>query len=122
MMQGWGRVGLIPGTGGELLLHERNPAILWHLLTEQPQIDAALAERWGLGEGSGNHDTALAAALDRIGRLASMPKPALATYVALFRSHLKSQLDDHLARCARAQVALLTDARFANRVVGVIRA
>jgi enoyl-CoA hydratase/carnithine racemase len=120
MMQGWGRVGLIPGTGGELLLHERNPSILWRLLEDQPRIDAELAERWGIGEGIEEHADAVAAALGRVERLSSLPRSALATYVMMYRSHLKSRLDEHLAQCAQAQVALLTDARFEASVGRVI--
>ena len=49
-MQGWGRIGLVPGTGGELLLRRLNPAILWKLLERQPRIDGPLCAKWGIGE------------------------------------------------------------------------
>jgi 2-(1,2-epoxy-1,2-dihydrophenyl)acetyl-CoA isomerase len=118
MMQGWGRVGLIPGTGGELLLRERNGSILWRLLEEQRPIDGAQAERWGLGESV--DEDAVTAAVRRIEALAKMPRAALSTYVSMFRSGLKARLDEHLAMCARAQVALLTSEAFAVRVAEVI--
>lgn len=119
LLQGWGRVGLIPGTGGELLLHERNPSILWRLLEQQEPIDGATAERWGLGERLDEED-AVPAAIRRIESLATMAASARATYVRLFRSGLKAKLDEHLAICAQAQVALLTDAAFAGRVDHVV--
>ena len=122
MMQGWGRVGLIPGTGGELLLRERNASILWHLLAHQPRITADLAERWNLGESIGDHSDARIAAIARLDALAALSGAALATYVSLFRSHLKAGLDQHLAQCAKAQVSLLTDSRFEANVDKVIPA
>jgi 2-(1,2-epoxy-1,2-dihydrophenyl)acetyl-CoA isomerase len=122
MMQGWGRVGLIPGTGGELLLHERNPSILWRLLEDQPAITADDAERWGIGEAVDADDDAVPGALRRIERLSALPRAALETYVALYRSSLKTRLDEHLAICAQAQVSLLTDARFESRVDHVMPA
>jgi len=36
--QGWGRVGLVPGTGGELLLRRLAPSALWALLEDQPRL------------------------------------------------------------------------------------
>jgi enoyl-CoA hydratase/carnithine racemase len=118
MMQGWGRVGLIPGSGGELLIRERNASILWRLLEEQKPIDGPQAERWGLGESV--EEDAVDAAVRRLETLALMPRAALTTYVFLFRSGLKARLDEHLAACSRAQVALLTDARFESRVEHVV--
>src|ERR1700691_4465055 len=48
--QGWARLGLIPGTGGELLLRRLTPAILWTLLERQPRIEGPLCATWGIGE------------------------------------------------------------------------
>jgi enoyl-CoA hydratase/carnithine racemase len=121
LLQGWGRVGLIPGTGGELLLHERNPWVLWRLLEQQRPIEPAVAEGWGLGEAI-DADDAVPSALHRIEALAAMPASARATYVRLYRAGLKSRLDEHLAICAQAQVALLTDTRFESRVDRVVPA
>lgn len=118
MLQGWGRVGLIPGAGGELLLRHHNPSILWRILEEQQPIDGPQAERWGIGEAVDGD--AVAAGLRRLDALARMPRTALATYVALFRSRLKDDLDDHLAVCARTQVSLLTDENFAGRVAKLV--
>lgn len=113
MLQGWGRVGLIPGTGGELLLRERNAGILWRLLQEQEPIRGPQAERWGLGEAV--DEDAVTAAVRRIEALAAMPRAALSTYVLLFRSRLKAGLDEHLATCARVQAPLLAGEHFAAR-------
>jgi len=119
LLQGWGRVGLIPGAGGELLLRRHNPAILWRLLEEQRPVDGPQAERWQLGEAV-PEGTAVDAALRRLTTLAELPRTALATYATLHRSGLARQLDEHLEVCARTQVPLLTDARFAARVAEVV--
>jgi enoyl-CoA hydratase/carnithine racemase len=119
MLQGWGRVGLIPGAGGELLLRQRNPSILWKLLEEQRPIDGLQAERWGLGEPVDGD--AVKAAVQRLTLLAQrLPRAALATYAELFRRGLRQELDEHLAVCARAQVDLLTDGGFTARVANVV--
>lgn len=119
LLQGWGRVGLIPGTGGELLLHERNPWLLWRLLEQQQPVDGPTAERWGLGEAVDEPD-AVPAAVARLESLAALPAAARSTYVRLYRGGIKARLDEHLAICAQAQVALLTDSRFSARVNHVV--
>ncbi|WP_051194122.1 enoyl-CoA hydratase/isomerase family protein [Nocardia jiangxiensis] len=118
MMQGWGRVGLIPGTGGELLLRRYNPAILWRVLHDQKKIDGRQAEAWGIGEVV--ESGAVEAAVSRLEKLATMPDAALSTYVSFSRSWLKEELDRHLTQCAQAQVALLSDPSFESRVETVV--
>ena len=119
LMQGWGRVGVIPGTGGELLLRTRNPRLIWRLLAEQPRIHAAEAERWGLGEAV-TARTALAAARDRARQLAQLPLPALTAYVELNRAQLQAELGDHLEHCARLQARLLSDSAIPQRTAAVL--
>lgn len=106
-MQGWGKLGFVPGTAGEMLLRLRSPAALWRLLEEQPRIDAALAERLGLGESSGEQ-TARERAIARINALAPMSRETLAAYVELNRAELRERLDPALAAAAAKQLALLT--------------
>jgi enoyl-CoA hydratase/carnithine racemase len=118
-MQGWGRIGAIPATGGELLLRLRNPMLLWHLLADQPRIEGPACERWGLGwavEG----ETALDAALARGAALAQLPLPALHAYVRLARSNLRAQLVEHLALCADEQPRLLADRGIGGRIDRVL--
>lgn len=119
LMQGWGRMGLIPGTGGELLLRLRNPTVLWHLLEYQPRVDGALAERWGLGEWV-EDSTALDAALRRAEALSALPAATVAAYVELSRSALRRELPDHLDRCASIQASLLTSPDVRARAAAIL--
>lgn len=120
-MQGWGRVGLIGGTGGCLILRLLNPSILWKLLEEQPRIDGILAERWGLGEAV-TEGTARDAAVHRISALARLPRRALASYVSFHREPLRERLDSHLSQAAEIQAELLADPGFADRAAAVVGA
>jgi enoyl-CoA hydratase/carnithine racemase len=120
-MQGWGRVGLIGGTGGCLMLQLLNPSILWKLLEEQPHIDGILAERWGLGEAV-TEETARDAAVRRISALARLPRRALASYVSFHREPLRERLDSHLSQAAEIQAELLADPGFADRAAAVVAA
>lgn len=110
MMQGWGRIGLIPGTGGELLLRRLNPTILWYLLERQPRIDAAMAADWGLAEAVS--DRAAVHAFARSRALAQLPTAALQGYVRLSRVDLLRDLDEHLEDCAHLQGGLIAGADF----------
>jgi enoyl-CoA hydratase/carnithine racemase len=119
-MQGWGRIGLVPGTGGELLLRRLNPAILWTLLERQPRIDGPLCSKWGIGEpvteGSAR-DAAIARATALAGQLA---RSAIEGYVELSRAGIRADLDRHLRLCAAIQVGLLESPDFAARTETVL--
>jgi enoyl-CoA hydratase/carnithine racemase len=104
-IQGWGRLGLIPGAGGELLLHHRNPTILWKLLEEQRRVYGPEAEQWGMGEAV-LEGTALEAALRRASKLSVLPRESLLAYVVLHRAELRRQIDDHFRLCADVQARL----------------
>lgn len=119
-MQGWGRVGLIPGTGGELLLRLRAPGLLWRLLEEQPRIDGELAEQWMVGESSGPK-TALERALERVENLAPMSREALASYVELHRAGLRVALAEHLGAAVDRQLKLLASPDFKRRAAAVLK-
>jgi 2-(1,2-epoxy-1,2-dihydrophenyl)acetyl-CoA isomerase len=112
--QGWARIGLIPGTGGELLLRLRAPGALWRLLDGQPKVTAALAEQLGLGEATGEQ-TARQKALARVESYAAYPQATLAGYIRLNRSGIRDQLADHQAECLALQLELLTDPAFRDR-------
>lgn len=117
--QGWGRVGLVPGTGGELLLRRRAPNLLWSLLESQPRLGAEALAELSLAEAV-PEGTARARALERVERLAAMSRAALESYVLLHRAELREELGPHLALAVDRQVALLGDPDFAARVKRVL--
>jgi enoyl-CoA hydratase/carnithine racemase len=117
--QGWARIGLIPGTGGELLLRMRAPGALWKLLDGQPKMRADLAERLGIGEGTGEL-TAREMALHRVESYAAYSRATLAGYVRLSRSELRARLAEHQAECLAVQLELLADPEFRNRAGGAL--
>jgi enoyl-CoA hydratase/carnithine racemase len=112
--QGWGSIGAIPGTGGELFLRLKAPGALWRILPDQPRVNGELAERLGLGDDV-RDKTAVEAAHTVALALARMPPATVRGYVELSRMAVREQLDDHLATCLRIQVGLLADPRFAER-------
>ena len=115
MLQGWGRIGVIPGTGGILLLRLRNETVMWTLLAEQTPIRGADAERWGIGEWS-RYDSAVTAARARAQAIAEMPIEAIHAYVELSREHVRAQLPLHLVRSAALQAELLARPELADRI------
>jgi len=112
--QGWARIGLIPGTGGELLLRMRAPGALWRLLDGQPKAGAEMAERLGIGEATGGA-TARDAALRRVESYAAYSPATIAGYIRLNRSELRARLPEHQAECLAAQLELLADPAFRDR-------
>jgi len=117
--QGWARIGLIPGTGGELLLRMRAPGALWKLLDGQPKVAADLAERLGIGEGTGEL-TAREMALHRVESYAAYSRATLAGYIRLSRSELRARLQKHQAECLAVQLELLADPEFRDRAGGAL--
>jgi enoyl-CoA hydratase/carnithine racemase len=112
--QGWARIGLIPGTGGELLLRMRAPGALWRLLDGQPKVTAELAERLGVGEAA-DGQSAREKALARVESYAAYPQAALAGYVRLNRSEIRERIVGHQAECLTLQLELLADPAFRDR-------
>jgi 2-(1,2-epoxy-1,2-dihydrophenyl)acetyl-CoA isomerase len=114
-LQGWGKLGFVPGAGGEMLLRFRSPGVLWRLLEEQPRINAELAEKLNLGESSGE-STARERAIARVNALAPMSRETLEAYVDLNRADLRSKMEHGLAAAAAKQLALLTRPGLEDRV------
>jgi len=112
--QGWARIGLIPGTGGELLLRLRAPGALWRLLDGQLKVGAALAEHLGIGEAT-DGATGREAAIKRVESYAAYPEATMAGYVRLNRSELRARLAEHQAECLAVQLELLADPAFKDR-------
>ena len=120
-MQGWGRVGLVPGTGGELMLRLRAPGLLWRLLETQERIDAQAAEHWNIGEGCGDAASARERAVARVNALAPMSRQALESYVKLHREALRAQIEAHLGTAVDLQLKLLASPEFKQRVAAVVK-
>jgi len=120
-MQGWGRVGLVPGTGGELMLRLRAPGLLWRLLETQERIDGQAAERWNIGESCGDAASARERAVARVNALAPMSRQALEGYVKLHREALRSQIEAHLGAAVDLQLKLLASPEFKQRVAAVVK-
>jgi enoyl-CoA hydratase/carnithine racemase len=112
LQQGWAVPGLIHGTGGNAVLNRLAPGVSWRLIAEQPKLDAAAAANIGIAEAADG--AALDAALDRIERLAKMPRTTLEAYTKLERS-LRWPSADFLAECATTQAGLLTSDDFIRR-------
>ncbi len=117
--QGWGRMSLIPATGGVLLLAFRSPNALWRLLEDQPRLDAAAAAELGIAEAA-IPDRAIDRAVDRVERLATMSRAALQAYAELSRDPIRRHLDEHLALGLSHQLGLLADPEFQARVARVL--
>jgi enoyl-CoA hydratase/carnithine racemase len=113
--QGWGRLGLLPATGGMLLLRSSAPRAWWRLVADQPKLDGPALEQLGVAEAVAD-GTALAAAIERVRTLAAMSLPTVKGYVELSRAAIRAQLDEHLAVAVRHQKALLASPEFAERL------
>ena len=110
--QGWGRVGLIPGTGGAALLQHRAPGLLWELLGNGTgELSSERAARAGLGT---LVPSAFDAALEYVEHLAPVGRDALLGYARLSRGGLPD--DEYLRHCARLQSLRLTSRDFADHV------
>lgn len=118
-MQGWGRVGFVPGTGGELFLRLKAPDILWRILETQPKIDGAMAETLRIGESSGEI-SARDRAVARIKALAVNSREPLEAYVRLSRSDLRDRLEAYLDAAAREQMKLLASPTLKERIARVL--
>ncbi|GEL21213.1 enoyl-CoA hydratase [Pseudonocardia sulfidoxydans NBRC 16205] len=128
LRQGWAALGIIPGTGGELLLRRLAPAALWHLLATDPKIDAEAAHRLGLTDRAASDDTgpapsgrtAVAQAEERAAELARLPSATLEAYTYLNRADTVAALDEHLSMCLEWQTRLLTSPMFLERADAVL--
>jgi enoyl-CoA hydratase/carnithine racemase len=118
LRQGWGGAGLIPATGGVLMLSYLAPNSLWRLLEGQPKIAAAEAERLHLGEAA--EPSGLHAATARAEALAAMPPTAAHGYVELSRAAVRTNLDAHLARAAEIQLSLFAQGRYRQSLASKI--
>lgn len=121
LAQGWSAVGLIPGTGGLLLLQVRAPQLVWPMIGSTERLDAAACERWGLATAI-TEGTAVDAATARLRQLAeTVPAATLAAYVDLERQPVRAQLGVHLDRCLEHQIALITAPEFVERTERFVR-
>jgi enoyl-CoA hydratase/carnithine racemase len=114
MRQGWAALGLIPGTGGVLLLRRLAPRLIWRLIAEQPRLGPLEARAFGLAQSAVPGD-ALSAALSRGQQLASLPTATIAAYVRLQRQGLCEELQAHLLICLEFQIDLLRSGGFVGK-------
>jgi enoyl-CoA hydratase/carnithine racemase len=114
VLQGWARLGLIPGTGGIQLLQHIAPALVWPMVADQARIAGPAAEVAGLGQAVADH-SAVDESVAALGRLAGMGLDALEAYVRLSREWKRDGFEAHLTECARTQGQLLRGAVFEQR-------
>ena len=119
LLQGWARIGLIPGTGGELILRRLAPSLIWSILGSSNPIRPAQVDEWGLAHAVDGR--ALPVAMEHARTLARIPHGALEAYVSLHRSELREQLDEHLSSCLTFQVELLCSQEFRTKAAEVMR-
>lgn len=116
--QGWGAIGLIPATGGELLLRRRAPNVLWRLLADQPALGPDDLDRLGLAESV--EPSAVDAAVARAERLAELPADALSGYVTITRRDLRAEIESHLDTCVDIQVGLICSDHFRLKTAEIL--
>lgn len=120
LRQGWGELGVIPGTGGELLLRRLAPDLIWKLLGTSMRIGPEEADHLGLAETA--PAGALASAEVRAAELAALPRQTLEGYVRLSREDLRLELEAHLEACLELQVSLLCSPEFRDRAERILGA
>ncbi len=113
--QGWGRLGLVPATGGALFVGARAPGALWRLVEEQAKLDGPSLERLGLAQAV-EGGSAVAPAVERVRTLAGMSQLTVKGYVDLSRAVLRQQLDAHLEMAVGYQKQLLGSPEFNERL------
>ena len=116
-IQGWGALGLIHGTAGFAFLEHEQPGLAWRLLATQERLDGDTAVEMGIAEPGA--PTALAAAVERAGRLAALPRATREAYVALARE-ARWPADDYFRRCAEIQSHLLVSEEFQTAAARVL--
>lgn len=111
LMQGWARVGLIPGAGGLLFARRTmSPHEVWRQVVEQPRIDAAQAAVLGIAVNASDAG-AERAALAWARKLAALPGQTIVGYRRLL-AQLSEAADEHLQLASMLQASLLTSAEF----------
>ena len=118
LQQGWGRAGLIAGTGGVSFLQTTAPGLVWRLLATQERLDAQTCAELGLAEVATL--SGLTQALGRAQDLIAMGHDVLSAYVRLARP-LTWPAPEHFALAAETQARFIGSAQFrelAARVLG----
>jgi enoyl-CoA hydratase/carnithine racemase len=118
LRHGWTQLGVIPGTGGELLLRRLAPALTWSLLGTSSRIDPEQAVSLGLAQPA--LVTALETARERAAALATLSPAALEGYVRLYRDELRAQLNRHFELCIEIQSDLVATDQFRERAAALL--
>lgn len=113
--QGWAKLGLLPGTGGILLLRHRAPGKIWKLIEDGRTLTPADMVELGLAEAT-DGATARERAVERIQRYAHIPAAALRGYAMLDRKDIIASLDQHLNDVLEVQMPLLTSPEMVDRI------
>lgn len=113
--QGWAKLGLLPGTGGALLLRHRAPGKIWKLIEDGVTLTPETMVGMGLAEAT-DGATAREKAVERIQRYAHIPAAALRGYGVLDRSAILAELDEHYNLVLDVQMPLLTSPEMVDRI------
>jgi enoyl-CoA hydratase/carnithine racemase len=112
-MQGWARVGLIPGAGGTLFLDRRlSREEIWRLVVDQPRLGPQAIHDLGLGVDTGD-EPAEEAARRFATRLNQLPRETVTGYKRLLQG-LTGGLTAHLDQAQMIQVGLLRSRAFGD--------
>jgi len=117
LQQGWARAGLIHGVGGVAFLRALDPNLLWSWIASQDRYGPADCARLGLGEDAGA--SALTAALERAGQLASIDRDVLLAYVELDRP-LRWPNEEHMRQSASFQAHFIGSERFRTLAAAIL--
>jgi len=109
LQQGWGRAGLIAGTGGIAFLQRLHPRLIWRMLAEQERLSAERCAELGLAEMG--KPTAREAAICRAEQLAAIGRDVLSTYTVLARAQTWPDTA-HMRHSAESQARYIGSTQF----------
>jgi 2-(1,2-epoxy-1,2-dihydrophenyl)acetyl-CoA isomerase len=112
LLQGWAALGLVPATGGFLLLQRLAPKVAWRLVRTQDRVSPEEAAEFGLADRA-IHRSALDLAIARLHEYDNLPLETLRAYTLLSRIGVRREIEEYLGMALELQTELLTSPRFA---------